>query len=129
MRRFATCDRGTFAVYFGLAVLPLGGMTAAAVDYNRASNIRTQLQSAVDSAALAAVRMTTEAQRQATASAVFSATPASSRRTAAFASRKHRCPRTRAATRCAPLAYVDTRAWRESSARPPPSNWRQRDRP
>jgi Flp pilus assembly protein TadG len=73
MGRFAACDRGTFAVYFGLAVLPLGGMTAAAVDYNRASNIRTQLQSAVDSAALAAVRMTTEAQRQATASAVFSA--------------------------------------------------------
>ena len=52
LRRFARNDRGNIAVLFSIALLPILGFVGAAVDYTRASNARTAMQSALDSAAL-----------------------------------------------------------------------------
>lgn len=52
LRRFAQNDKGNVAMMFGLAMVPMVGMVGAAVDYSRASSVRTQLQVALDSAAL-----------------------------------------------------------------------------
>lgn len=53
LRRFARNESGNTAVIFGIALIPLIGLTGAAVDYGRAANIRTAMQVAVDSTALA----------------------------------------------------------------------------
>lgn len=50
---------GSTAVIFGLALLPLMLVAGAAVDLTRVSRARTSLQSAVDAAALAAVKNAT----------------------------------------------------------------------
>ncbi|MFY8039122.1 MAG: pilus assembly protein TadG-related protein [Bosea sp. (in: a-proteobacteria)] len=56
--RFRRDERGAVAVIFGLALLPMMGMTGAAVDYNRASLARTAANSAADAAALSTVKAT-----------------------------------------------------------------------
>lgn len=66
------------AAVFALSVVPVVGMAGAALDYSRATTSRTDLQSAADRAALAAIRaeVATDAERIAAAKAVFgSATP------------------------------------------------------
>src|SRR5215510_2320266 len=45
--------RGNIAPIFALSLVPTIGMIGAAVDYSRASNIRTSIQSALDSTTLA----------------------------------------------------------------------------
>jgi Flp pilus assembly protein TadG len=47
---------GNVAMLFGLALLPIMATTGAAIDYSRASDARTQLQSALDSTALAVAK-------------------------------------------------------------------------
>jgi Flp pilus assembly protein TadG len=59
--------RGNVAMMFGLAVLPLIGMVAAAVDYSRAGDAYSRLQAAVDSTTLALAKLpstTTQAALQ-----------------------------------------------------------------
>src|SRR6202048_3867591 len=45
-------QRGNIAVIFSIALLPLIGFMGAAIDYSRANNARTAMQSALDSVAL-----------------------------------------------------------------------------
>ncbi|MGY3445008.1 TadE/TadG family type IV pilus assembly protein [Bradyrhizobium sp. USDA 4473] len=51
-RRFARAKDGNVAVIFTLAILPIFAFIGAAIDYTRANNARTAMQSALDSAAL-----------------------------------------------------------------------------
>lgn len=53
-KSFAPAKDGTVALLFALLVLPVLGAAALAVDYSRAVYVREQLQTAADSAALAA---------------------------------------------------------------------------
>ncbi len=55
VQRFRTDERGTAAMMFGLAVLPLVAFAGAAIDYSRASSARTALQAAADATALQVV--------------------------------------------------------------------------
>src|SRR5215211_3135688 len=55
-RRFRGDRSGTTAVLFGLSVIPVMAIVGSAVDYGRASAARTELQRAVDAAALTLVR-------------------------------------------------------------------------
>lgn len=55
LRSFADDRRGNVVIMFGIALLPLLGMAGVAIDYGRAATARSQLNSAADSAALAAV--------------------------------------------------------------------------
>jgi Flp pilus assembly protein TadG len=50
--RFGSNKQGSVAIMFGLAVIPLVLVSGAAIDYGRASATRTQLQTAIDAAAL-----------------------------------------------------------------------------
>jgi Flp pilus assembly protein TadG len=52
-RQFARAKGGNTLVVFALAFIPILGLTGAAVDYSHASLIRTSMQSAGDTAALA----------------------------------------------------------------------------
>jgi Flp pilus assembly protein TadG len=52
LRRFGAAQDGNAAVIFALAMLPTIGLMGAAIDYSRASAVRSALQSALDSAAL-----------------------------------------------------------------------------
>ena len=45
-------QRGNIAVVFAIALLPLLSFTGAAIDYSRANNARTSMQSSLDSVAL-----------------------------------------------------------------------------
>ncbi len=55
LRRFMT-RRGGVAMMFGLSFIPLSMLTLTAIDFHRASTIKSALQGALDSAALAAAR-------------------------------------------------------------------------
>lgn len=50
--RFGADKRGNVAVIFAVALLPILGLIGAAVDYSRANNARTALQTALDTTAL-----------------------------------------------------------------------------
>jgi Flp pilus assembly protein TadG len=50
--RFAKANEGNIAVIFAIAILPVLGFVGAAIDYSRASKVRTSMQAAMDSAAL-----------------------------------------------------------------------------
>jgi Flp pilus assembly protein TadG len=52
---FMSCNRGSTALIFGLSFLPLMLMLGVAVDYSRATMMKSRLQASVDAAALAAV--------------------------------------------------------------------------
>ena len=67
-RRFAADQRGSTAVAFAIALLPLMAAAGAAIDYSRASQVRAKLQSVVDAAVLVGLK-TTSSQRVATAEA------------------------------------------------------------
>jgi Flp pilus assembly protein TadG len=50
--RFAAERRANVAITFGLALVPILGLTGAAVDFSRANSVKADMQSALDSAAL-----------------------------------------------------------------------------
>ena len=50
--RFAGANQGNIAVIFAIAAVPIISFVGAAIDYTRANNARTQMQAALDSAAL-----------------------------------------------------------------------------
>ncbi|WP_175525484.1 pilus assembly protein [Bosea sp. OK403] len=54
--RFAQDRSGNVMLLFGLAMIPVLGLAGAAVDYSRATTMRTMLNAAIDSAALMAAR-------------------------------------------------------------------------
>src|SRR3954466_6113310 len=56
IKSFPSDQRGATAILFGLLLLPLMAAVGAAVDYSRAANARTAMQTAVDAAALLAAR-------------------------------------------------------------------------
>jgi Flp pilus assembly protein TadG len=76
LRRFLQDRRGAVAPMFALAIIPIFGLIGAAVDYSRANAIRTSMQAALDSTALAmskSVTTLTAAQLQTQAVAYFNA--------------------------------------------------------
>ena len=52
MRAFWKAQQGNVALIFGIAAFPILASVGAAVDYSRAVNARTAMQTALDSAAL-----------------------------------------------------------------------------
>src|SRR3712207_4426717 len=73
--RFARTDQGTVAILFAGALVPLLGLTGAAIDFTHATQIRGKLQAAVDAAALSALttKASGDSQRQGNGTAVFQA--------------------------------------------------------
>ncbi len=75
-QRFHRNEKGAVALIFGLSIVPILGLTGAAVDYNRASQLRARMAAASDAAVLVGVKApatATLAQRQAAANAAFAA--------------------------------------------------------
>jgi Flp pilus assembly protein TadG len=60
--RFRDDTRGATVVLFGLSLIPVAGLTGAAVDYSRGQWMERKLQNALDSAVLAASQQTTSAR-------------------------------------------------------------------
>lgn len=54
LKDFAADQRGVVAIIFGLAVIPVIGLTGASMDYSRASDVQSQLQGALDASVLSA---------------------------------------------------------------------------
>jgi Flp pilus assembly protein TadG len=52
LRRFVSAEQGNIAVIFAIVAVPIISFLGAAIDYSRANNARTSMQSAADSAAL-----------------------------------------------------------------------------
>ncbi len=52
LQNFATSNRGNVALGFGLAMVPIIGLSGAAVDYSRANSVKAAFQSALDATAL-----------------------------------------------------------------------------
>src|SRR3954471_24522180 len=57
LSRFWRAREGNVATMFAFAIVPVIGLTGAAVDYSRAASARTGLQSAIDATALAMVKL------------------------------------------------------------------------
>ena len=57
LSRFMQDCRGGVAPMFALALLPLIGLTGAAVDYSRANSVRVGMQAAIDATALAMAKL------------------------------------------------------------------------
>jgi Flp pilus assembly protein TadG len=84
IRRFLDDRRGNILPMFGLSLIPIMGLIGAAVDYSRANAVKSKMQAALDSTALAmAASASTQSASQLTASAtayfnaMFSATSTS----------------------------------------------------
>lgn len=58
--RFLRDARGQAAIAFGIALVPLIGVTGAAIDYSRATALQSRIQGATDAAVLAAAQQTTK---------------------------------------------------------------------
>ncbi|MGE0844919.1 MAG: pilus assembly protein TadG-related protein [Flavobacteriaceae bacterium] len=56
IRQFGRDAAGNIAIVFGSALIPVVGMTGAAIDFSQAYDVRHHLQAAADAAALAATR-------------------------------------------------------------------------
>lgn len=56
LRDFATDQRGVVAIIFGLAAIPVIGLTGASMDYSRAADVQSQLQGALDASVLSAAQ-------------------------------------------------------------------------
>jgi hypothetical protein len=67
--------RGNVGMIFGLAAIPLIGAAGLAVDYSRASQVRAELQEAVDAAALAGAAQVDEANIAATIESMIAGNP------------------------------------------------------
>src|SRR5688572_27121983 len=57
LSRFMVDRRGAVAPMFALAIIPLIGLTGAAVDYSRANSVRVGMQAAIDATALAMAKL------------------------------------------------------------------------
>jgi Flp pilus assembly protein TadG len=55
--RFLRDRRGGVAPMFAIAIIPVIGLTGAAIDYSRANSVRTGMQAAIDATALAMARL------------------------------------------------------------------------
>src|SRR5436853_2906213 len=55
--RFMRDRRGGVAPMFAIAVIPVLGLTGAAIDYSRANSVRTGMQAAIDATALAMAKL------------------------------------------------------------------------
>lgn len=55
LKHFSSDQRGVVALIFGLAAIPVIGLTGASLDYSRAANVQTQLQGALDASVLSVV--------------------------------------------------------------------------
>jgi Flp pilus assembly protein TadG len=76
LRRFLKDRRGSVAPMFALAVIPVLGLTGAAIDYSRASSMKVSLQAALDATSLAMAKLAptvTSTQLQTQANAYFQA--------------------------------------------------------
>src|SRR3954471_22918759 len=76
LSRFWKDRRGGVAPMFALAVIPLIGLTGAAIDYSRANSARTGMQAAIDATALAMAKLAptlTQSELQQKTSAYFNA--------------------------------------------------------
>jgi len=76
LSRFMADRRGGVAPMFALALLPIVGLTGAAIDYSRANSVRVGMQSAIDATALAMAKLAptlTQAQLQTQTNAYFQA--------------------------------------------------------
>jgi Flp pilus assembly protein TadG len=74
MQALAACRRGNVALTFALALIPMVGAVAAAVDYSRANSARTSMQAALDATGLMLskeAQSLTQAQLESRALAVF----------------------------------------------------------
>src|SRR3954462_8169210 len=70
LNEFGRAREGNLAVIFALSALPLIAAIGAAVDFSKVSDVRTQMQNALDAAALAGV-MQASASQVSTAGQVF----------------------------------------------------------
>lgn len=68
---WARASDGNIAMVFALAAVPIVGMAGAALDYSRASNTRSHLQSLADAAALDAARASTMGEAKKVVAAWF----------------------------------------------------------
>src|SRR5437879_1386544 len=76
LRRFLQDRRASVAPMFALAIVPVVGLTGAAVDYSRANSIKISLQAALDSTSLGMAKLAptlTATQLQTQANAYFQA--------------------------------------------------------
>lgn len=74
--RFWKDRRANVAPIFAIAVIPMIGLTGAAIDYSRANSVRTGMQAAIDATALAMAKLApglTQSQLQTQATAYFNA--------------------------------------------------------
>ncbi len=72
IRSFAGDRKGTVAMMFAGAFIPVIAVVGIAVDYSRASNVRVQLQAATDAAAMAGAVSKSETTAARTAAAEYS---------------------------------------------------------
>src|SRR3989440_388124 len=76
LSRFLRDRHGSVAPMFAIAVIPMIGLTGAAIDYSRANSVRTGMQAAIDATALAMTKLAptlTQSQLQAQTTAYFNA--------------------------------------------------------
>src|SRR5690242_14291334 len=75
-KAFLRSQSANVAIMFGFAIVPIIGLTGAAIDYSRAASDRTRMQSALDTTALMLAREApglSEGQIQAKADSYFKA--------------------------------------------------------
>ncbi|GJE61324.1 TadE/TadG family type IV pilus assembly protein [Methylobacterium trifolii] len=68
--RYWSDRRGVFALWFGVAMIPMMLFAAVGLDLMRAVNMRSQLQAAADAAALAGATAFTSASASGTATTI-----------------------------------------------------------
>src|SRR4051812_42776205 len=76
LSRFWRAREGNVATMFAFAIIPVIGLTGAAVDYSRAASARTGMQAAIDATALAMAKLAptlTQSELQEKTSAYFNA--------------------------------------------------------
>jgi Flp pilus assembly protein TadG len=76
VQRFIAARRGSVAIIFALALIPMLALTGAAIDFSRANAVKTSMQLALDSSALMASKsaaMQTSGQVQSSAQGYFNA--------------------------------------------------------
>src|SRR5947207_2829347 len=64
--RFLRDHRGSVAPMFAIAVIPVIGLTGAAIDYSRANSVRTGMQAAIDATKTASKNLLTQLKNAAT---------------------------------------------------------------
>lgn len=76
LSRFLRAREGNVATMFAIAIIPVVGLTGAAVDYSRAASARTGMQAALDATALAMAKLAptlTQSELQQKTTAYFNA--------------------------------------------------------